>query len=98
MVALSVVIPVYNEICTIGRVLLEVTNALPEVSKEIIIVDDCSKDGTSEWLTRNLKHAKGVWRCMVLNDRGDLQLCEHGAQDAGEFSFLVLFHEMNRGK
>lgn len=98
MCTLSVVIPVYNEIRTIGRVVLEVTNVLPEVSKEIIIVDDCSKDGTSEWLTRNLEHAKGVWRRMVLNDRGDLQLWEHDAQDAGGFSFLVLFHEINRGK
>jgi glycosyltransferase involved in cell wall biosynthesis len=98
MAALSVVIPVYNEIRTIGRVLLEVASALPEVSKEIIIVDDCSNDGTSEWLMRNLEHAKGVWRCILLNDPGDLQLSEHGAQNAGECSFLVLFHEMNRGK
>jgi len=36
---LSVVIPVYNETRTIGQVLLEVTSALTEVSKEIVIVD-----------------------------------------------------------
>jgi glycosyltransferase involved in cell wall biosynthesis len=98
MTALSVVIPVYNEIRTIGQVLLEVVSALPEVSKEIIIVDDCSNDGTSEWLMRNLDHSTGAWRGIVLNDAGDLQRSEHGAQDAAEFSFLVLFHEMNRGK
>ena len=42
MVALSVVIPIYNEARTIGQVLLKVASALTQVSKEIIIVDDCS--------------------------------------------------------
>ena len=47
---LSIIIPVYNELQTIGRILLEVTKALPEVPKQIIIVDDRSSDGTSDWL------------------------------------------------
>lgn len=48
---LSVVIPVYNEINTIDAVLKMVSEALPGVAKEIIIVDDFSTDGTREWLT-----------------------------------------------
>ena len=51
---LSVVIPVYNEAGTIGLILAAVTRALPEVPKQIIIVDDCSTDGTARWLRRNL--------------------------------------------
>jgi len=47
---LSVVIPVYNEINTIDAVLNMVSEALPGVAKEIIIVDDFSTDGTREWL------------------------------------------------
>lgn len=47
---LSIVIPVYNEIHTIDTVLRSVAQALPAVSKEIIIVDDGSTDGTREWL------------------------------------------------
>lgn len=43
---LSVIIPVYNEIATIEQ-LLEQVLALP-VSKEVIIVDNCSTDGTRE--------------------------------------------------
>ncbi len=50
---LSIVIPVYNERHTLGPILGVVARALPNVSKEIIVVDDCSKDGTREWLKAN---------------------------------------------
>ena len=46
---LSVVIPAYNEAMTIGRIVQNVVNAIPDVPKQILIVDDCSSDGTSEW-------------------------------------------------
>lgn len=47
-IVLSVLIPVYNEINTIERILDEV-HAVP-VRKEVICVDDCSRDGTREKL------------------------------------------------
>ena len=47
---LTVVIPVYNERNTIHEILRQV-RAVP-VRKQIILVDDCSKDGTREVLTR----------------------------------------------
>ena len=51
MVKLSVVIPVYNERQFIAEVLRRVQNAeLEGVDKEIILVDDCSTDGTREEL------------------------------------------------
>lgn len=46
---LSVVIPCYNERATIADVLAAVRAATP-ADKEIIIVDDCSRDGTRELL------------------------------------------------
>ena len=46
---LSVIIPCYNEIDTIGEVIKRVKNSSVK-SKEIIIVDDFSKDGTKEFL------------------------------------------------
>jgi glycosyltransferase involved in cell wall biosynthesis len=47
-VVLSVVIPVYNERETL-RVLLDKVRAVP-IRKEIVLVDDCSKDGTRDIL------------------------------------------------
>ena len=48
---LSVIIPVYNEISTLTTILERVQAADPgDYSLEIVIVDDCSKDGTREML------------------------------------------------
>lgn len=53
---LSIVIPVYNEIRTIKTVIETVAKTLPNVDKEIIVVDDGSTDGTREWLSQRLPH------------------------------------------
>lgn len=50
---LSVIIPCYNEIGTIESVVEAVINA-PWKLKEIIIIDDCSTDGTRELLRDNI--------------------------------------------
>ncbi len=44
----SVVIPVYNEAATIEQILLRVQEV--KIDKEIVVVDDCSTDGTKEFL------------------------------------------------
>jgi len=46
----SIVIPVYNEVATIAKLIDAVKNAELEVEKEIILVDDGSTDGTKEIL------------------------------------------------
>jgi len=50
---LSVIIPCYNEIETLGAVVEAVRNTIWEY-KEIIIVDDCSTDGTREILQEKI--------------------------------------------
>ena len=95
---LSVIIPVYNETRTIGRILHQVAAAVPSIPKQIVIVDDCSTDGTSQWLRRNLADSDGVWRNISVNDGGELDLSADGPQNHGGFSFKILFHERNRGK
>lgn len=51
---LSVVIPCFNEIGTIGQV-IEAVKASPVKNCEIIIVDDCSIDGTRELIKTKLE-------------------------------------------
>ena len=43
---LSVVVPVYNEAVSLPLILNRVIGAIPQVEKEIIVVDDCSTDGS----------------------------------------------------
>ena len=43
---LSIVIPVYNEINTIHEILRQGSAVEISLEKEIILVDDCSTDGT----------------------------------------------------
>jgi glycosyltransferase involved in cell wall biosynthesis len=50
---LSVVIPCYNELHTIAA-LIDAVRAAPVEALEIIVVDDCSSDGTRELLEREL--------------------------------------------
>ncbi len=48
---LSVVVPVYNERDTLPRILRAIMMVLPGIRREIILVDDGSKDGTREWIS-----------------------------------------------
>jgi glycosyltransferase involved in cell wall biosynthesis len=45
---LSIIIPVYNEIETLEQILRRVRSVALPLSKEIILVDDASSDGTTE--------------------------------------------------
>lgn len=47
---LSIVMPCYNEIGTINAVLEKILNVPLEMEREVVIVDDCSTDGTREYL------------------------------------------------
>lgn len=48
---LSIVIPVYNEQATIAEILRRVLGvSLPGLEREVVVVDDCSTDGTRELL------------------------------------------------
>lgn len=58
---LSIVIPVYNEVATIEKLLALVQAVELGVEKELIIVDDASKDGTQHVL-RQVEQAHPDWK------------------------------------
>lgn len=57
---LSIIIPVYNEKKTILELIKKVKEVSVNLEKEIIIVDDCSTDGTTELLSK-LKDVKVIF-------------------------------------
>ncbi|MBI4693969.1 MAG: glycosyltransferase family 2 protein [Gammaproteobacteria bacterium] len=91
---LSIVIPCYNERETIAECLVRVVAALPEVVKEIVIVDDGSRDGTRDWLVRHAALA-GTACALEIDERGDLRVVPGPGR---EFALRVVLHERNRGK
>ena len=52
MKKLSIVIPVYNEAATISEIVALVRSVDVGMEKEILLVDDCSRDGTREVLEK----------------------------------------------
>lgn len=108
-VKLSVIIPVYNEVHTLPSVLTKVIQALPEVSKELVVVDDGSTDGTREWLTQTLK-TNPHQVCLSLNPDGQLVAGPDNEYEQPEITLgaalsrhspvtvKVIFHENNQGK
>lgn len=79
---LSVIIPTYNEEATISEVIAKVDNVEVGIPKEIIVVDDGSKDRTREILSkmkniRTVFHEQnkgkgGALKTGILNAAGDL--------------------------
>ena len=63
---LSIIIPCYNEANTIEKILEKIYDSYKE-SKEIIIIDDFSTDGTREILIKNLRSFKYN---LILNNKG----------------------------
>jgi len=51
MVSLTIIIPVYNETNTIIKIINKINSI--NLSKQIIVVDDCSNDGTKQKLIKN---------------------------------------------
>ena len=56
---LSIIIPCYNELKTIDEI-INAVNAAPYPDKEIIIVDDCSTDGTRDKLKQEIENSGRV--------------------------------------
>jgi glycosyltransferase involved in cell wall biosynthesis len=98
---LSVIIPVYNEKETIGAIIQRVLDAPYE--KEILVVDDFSRDGTRDFLqsyshpqVRILFHEKNrgkgaALRTAIAHAQGDIVIIQDAdlEYDPGEYDRLV---------
>jgi glycosyltransferase involved in cell wall biosynthesis len=93
---LSVLIPVYNERNTLGTVLAIVSAALPGVDKEIIVVDDCSTDGTRDWLRGNFPDGARGGSCVEVVADGSLSFAQEPS--GASVTIRPLYHERNKGK
>jgi glycosyltransferase involved in cell wall biosynthesis len=105
--SLSIVIPVYNERYTLPQILTKVIPVLPQVSKEIVIVDDGSNDGTREWLAEMFDLCGMTTSWLILNPTGELQVVAGIASEAplqvspdspSAVTVNVIFHKQNQGK
>src|SRR5690242_6536458 len=94
---LSIIIPVYNERRTLGKVLVLVAQALANVSKEIIVVDDCSNDGTREWMQSNFPNGPTSGSTVEIAAEGSLVF---GLKSGSASSVTIrpIYHDRNRGK
>ncbi len=78
---LSVIVPVFNELGTIREILLRILQV--PIRKEIIVVDDCSQDGTKAFLETVKKNPFGLWPDENFHDWNTVK---------------ILFHDRNQGK
>ena len=93
---LSIIIPVYNERQTLGKVLVLVAQNLLNVNKEIIVVDDCSNDGTREWLKVNFPAGPRSGSMVELDAEGNLVFAEQSRYPS--VTIRPIYHDHNRGK
>ena len=84
---ISVVIPVYNEMATIEEILLRVQAV--DLDKEIVIVDDGSRDGTRDFLSSIAESGKRPHGQMKMPRSGKVLETER---------IRVFFQEKNQGK
>src|SRR5205823_6142366 len=86
---LSILMPVYNEVGNIAKIIDLVKAALPGVTKEIVIVDDGSTDGTRNWLSENFQvHSEE-------EPRGQTSSTDAASDGC---AIRVIFHSRNKGK
>jgi glycosyltransferase involved in cell wall biosynthesis len=107
---LSIVIPCYNEKATIEKILVEIAAVdLGPITKEIIIIDDFSTDGTRQILKRVAKdhtlilqeknHGKGAaLKKGLLATTGDVVVIQDADLEYDPQDYLRLLYPIQRGQ
>jgi len=105
---LSIVIPVFNERETLPRILRAVSLVLPGIARQIVLVDDCSTDGTRDWIRTTFPHAANKIAAVRRAADGTVEFLADGGgahpggteaeQVVGPVSICPVFQEKNGGK
>ena len=90
MVKLSVIIPVYNE----KKTILELVDRVKavKINKEIILVDDLSKDGTRELLKKKFSKDKNVLSCLVFGS-----YAREAVKESSDIDLLFVVKRKDKG-
>jgi len=94
---LSIIIPTLNERATLPIIIRRVADALTEVAKEIVVIDDGSADGTRAWLKENFPHGARTGSRIEL-DGSDNLVFGPAAPGAAQITISPLYHDRTRGK
>jgi glycosyltransferase involved in cell wall biosynthesis len=105
---LSIVIPVYNERETLPRILRAVCLVLPGIARQIVLVDDASRDGTRDWIKDCFPHEANRVAAVRRTAAGDISFLSEAdvaAADQHDFEKVAApvtvcpkFQEKNGGK
>ena len=108
---LSIVMPVYNEKTTIKEILRQVRSVdLADIDKEIIVVDDCSTDGTADILKleadssiKVIKHEKNqgkgaAVRTGLAHATGDMIVIQDADLEYDPEDYMKLVEPVLKGK
>ena len=76
--AVSIIVPVYNQLHFTSACLQSLVSVRNRVDFEIIVVDDCSTDETRAWL----KRCRGIRYLRNRRNKGFIRTCNRGARAA----------------
>ena len=105
---LSIIIPVYNEKNTIEKLLNKI-HKLVDIKKEIIVVNDASKDGTTDILINNKKkitklihHKKNLGKGAAIQSakkyiKGEVVIIQDADLEYDPSDYYKLLHQINIG-
>jgi dolichol-phosphate mannosyltransferase len=80
---LSIILPTYNEVGNIAPLVRAIQAAIPQgMDYEVLIMDDCSPDGTYEAVRREFAHDVRVKPVLRMHDRGFAKSIREGIERA----------------
>ena len=78
----SVIMPVFNEVATIGEIIERVRKAPVDAQIELIVVDDCSTDGTREFLATHAASGEDIRLILQERNQGKGAAIRRGIEQA----------------